>query len=535
MHLTVSNKLLVLSLLGVASGAVVAATGYVSTSGIRATMDRASVTNEALRNHLEADMMHDALKGDVLASLRAQSPEQKDEVRAAVAEHVEWMKRCIESNKRLALGDASHAAIDGIGAALSNYLDSAEGITSLALEDPSAAESSLPEFEKAFGELEEGMEKVSDTVQEEAKSIEGLAAAQMKSAALRLGASLVVSSVAILALGFLLARTIVGPLRKCVWALERLAQSDLTARVGIERSDELGALAAAADGASQSMQRMVGEIREASGQVAAASTQIAASSEEMSGTISGQATEIEGIVESINDLTEISQAVSRDSGVASQSASESGSLAESGGQVMQRMIDGMRGINEAVRAGADSVSRLGARSDEIGRIITVINDIADQTNLLALNAAIEAARAGEHGRGFAVVADEVRKLADRTTKATDEIASSIKAIQSDTKEAVTRIDDGMQKVESGVAAATEAGSSLGRIVLGSRSVGEMVKAIADSAGKQLASSQTIIDRVGSIRVATTQSSEGAQQAAQAAELLSTKAEELRELVSRFQI
>jgi methyl-accepting chemotaxis protein len=227
--------------------------------------------------------------------------------------------------------------------------------------------------------------------------------------------------------------------------------------------------------------------------------------------------------------------VARKSTDACRTAEEAGSQATEGGNVVEKTVVEMKGIADQVTESARSVNNLGKKSEQIGQIISVINDIADQTNLLALNAAIEAARAGEHGRGFAVVADEVRKLAERTTTATEEVARSIREIQTDTGAAVGCIEEGTKKVQSGVQFATNAGEALRKIVQGSENVRQMVQSIAAAAEEQSAAGEQISKSVEQINAVTRESAEGAQQSSKAAAELSKQAELLERLVGRFKV
>ena len=195
----------------------------------------------------------------------------------------------------------------------------------------------------------------------------------------------------------------------------------------------------------------------------------------------------------------------------------------------------MQAIADSVRESAETITELGKRSDEIGEIIGVIDDIADQTNLLALNAAIEAARAGEQGRGFAVVADEVRKLAERTTKATAEIAGMIKGIQKDTSGAVSSMEEGTKQVEAGMELAVKAGDSLTSIVSVVSEVQKMIEQIATASDEQSAAAEQISGNVGNIASVSKQSAQSAEQMAATAEELNRQTDALNELVSRFKL
>jgi methyl-accepting chemotaxis protein len=209
--------------------------------------------------------------------------------------------------------------------------------------------------------------------------------------------------------------------------------------------------------------------------------------------------------------------------------------AQSGVEVVERTVVVMGQIAERVQESAKTVERLGERSDQIGTIIGTIEDIADQTNLLALNAAIEAARAGEQGRGFAVVADEVRALAERTTRATREIGEMIKAIQCETRGAVAAMEQGVQQVESGTREAERSGAALMEILDQINSVSMQVSQIATAAEEQTATTSEISSNMHQITQIVQLTSRGAQESATAAAQLSNNAEELQRLVRQFRL
>jgi methyl-accepting chemotaxis protein len=210
-------------------------------------------------------------------------------------------------------------------------------------------------------------------------------------------------------------------------------------------------------------------------------------------------------------------------------------IAKEGGKVVSQTIEGMNRVAEVVKKSAETVQALGKSSDQIGEIVQVIDDIADQTNLLALNAAIEAARAGEQGRGFAVVADEVRKLAERTTKATKEIAAMIKQIQKDTEGAVISMKLGTEEVERGKSLADKAGQSLNQIISSADEVVDIVTQVAAASEEQSSAAEQISKNVEAISSVTNESAIGVQHIARAAEDLNRLTVNLHEMISRFKI
>ena len=326
------------------------------------------------------------------------------------------------------------------------------------------------------------------------------------------------------------------PIERLLQRSKEISQGDLTGKPLVAKSqDEVGQLTEASNQMSKSLADLVGEMAQASDNVAAAATQIAASSEEMAAGMENQCDQIMQISSSIEEMSASVIEVGRKSSDASNAADEAGRAAKEGGTVVNETIEGMGAIDQAVTASASSVKELGQLGEQIGAVIEVINDIADQTNLLALNAAIEAARAGEHGRGFAVVADEVRKLADRTTKATEEVGQSITAIQIGTNDAVERMESGTEQVKVGVEHATASGENLERIVESAENVSVMIQSIAAAAEEQSASSERVSRSAEQIANVAQEAGRGAGQAAEAANDLSQKAEQIRSMVGRFKI
>ena len=345
------------------------------------------------------------------------------------------------------------------------------------------------------------------------------------------------SAMAVLVTGagaWLVIRSVNRPLGQLLAGIKEMQRTNnLALTVDNTSKDEVGQLARGFNAWAHTLAQIIGEVRQSSEEVAAAATQVAACSEELSSGMNEQSGQVGSISAAIEEMSASVNEVARQAGDAAQDADKAGRTAQEGRGVVQETVDGMHTISDAVSRSAQAVTELGKRGEQIGAIIEVINDIADQTNLLALNAAIEAARAGEHGRGFAVVADEVRKLADRTTQATNEIGQSITAIQNETGQAVERMNTGTSQVETGVAAAGRAGESLQEIVASSASLTGKVQSIAAAAGEQSSAAEEVARGVESINAVTSHSLEGTRQAAEASEHLSRKAEELRELASRF--
>jgi len=328
---------------------------------------------------------------------------------------------------------------------------------------------------------------------------------------------------------------IVAPVQEGTKVLEIMANGDLTPRVTGDYKNDHKILKDSINLLGESLENVIRDVTEAVAATASASSQISSSSEEMAAGAqeqSAQATEVAGAVE---QMTSTILETTRNASQANKDAKEAGKVANEGGSVVEETVIGMNRIAEVVSRAAGTVKDLGKSSDKIGEIIQVIDDIADQTNLLALNAAIEAARAGEQGRGFAVVADEVRKLAERTTKATKEIASMISTIQKETGGAVASMDEGTEEVEKGRELANRAGESLKKIIESSKSVVDVINQVASASEEQSSAAEQISKNIESISSVTQESAAGTQQIARASEDLNRLTDNLQNLITKFKI
>ena len=338
------------------------------------------------------------------------------------------------------------------------------------------------------------------------------------------------------ALAFFVVRQIVTALALVTARMRDIAAGKLNqGDLPLKGNDELAVLSSVSNEMQRDLRQLVSEVIENATQVAAASTEVSATSEQLARSVDHQRDQLSQVSAAVEELsTSIGEVSSRSQDVSARS-SQAGRDASEGGRVVGDTVDQINAIAQHIEATGRSVSELSVKAEQIGQILTVINDIADQTNLLALNAAIEAARAGEHGRGFAVVADEVRKLAERTTEATQEVANSITEIQTGTRQATDGMVSSQEKLAGGVELAQTAGRSLEQIVRGSQEVASAVDSIAAAVEEQSAATGEIASSIERTNASTAEASEAAGEASAAAGQLSANAERLRSIVARFQV
>jgi len=333
---------------------------------------------------------------------------------------------------------------------------------------------------------------------------------------------------------------VLDPVLEIKHTVEGLSNGDFTCRSGVragffgrELDDEFTHLSRSVNRMAGQVSGVVERIRETSAYLASATEELSSNSSSISDGAAAQSGQTSYLATAMEEMSATVTEVARNSQQASSRARDAREIAAKGGQVVNEAIAAMRDVAGATSVSAETIKRLGKSSEEIGTIVSVINDIADQTNLLALNAAIEAARAGEQGRGFAVVADEVRKLAERTTRATKEISAMINAIQGETSKAVSAMSEGTVKVENGVKLANEAGQALKEIVSGVGTVTDMIGQIATSAEEQSAATGEITRGMDSIAEVARNSVAATGEVSKATGELASLASELKELVSHF--
>jgi methyl-accepting chemotaxis protein len=372
-----------------------------------------------------------------------------------------------------------------------------------------------------------------ETALNDANSLQSISAS--KKVLLVLAAAIIFSLIATIALSYLINRIIMAPIHSTVEVIEAMAKGDLTKRIDICSTDEIGNMARNMNDFGDSLQTTIRSFAGNAQELASASIQLSSTSGQMAHGAESLASQSATVATAGEEMTATSRDIAQNCQLVAESSKRAMSAAESGSAVVHQTVNVMSRIAERVQGTATTIAGLGTRSDQIGAIIGTIEDIADQTNLLALNAAIEAARAGEQGRGFAVVADEVRALAERTTRATREIGEMIKSIQLETRSAVSEMEAGVRDVQQGTGEASRSGDAIRQILDQIEAVNSQVNQIATAAEQQNATTSEISANMHQITDVVQQTSRGAQETSASANRLSSLAAELQHAVSRFRI
>ncbi|WP_230971453.1 methyl-accepting chemotaxis protein [Nitrogeniibacter aestuarii] len=391
------------------------------------------------------------------------------------------------------------------------------------------------EFDATFDSFITEIDKLETAIQTEvAQALDHLRGA-IDESNITLGVLVAIAVIAGLILGQITTRAITTPLSECVDLAKRIEHGDLTASLDIRRNDEIGQLMHSLDGMRSGLSTMIARLRDnindlnrsakvleaSAGSSEQASTEQSDAATHMAASVEQLSVSIDHLGERAHDANEVSKA--------------SSSQLDESGKIIQNAADEMRTIAGAVTETAKTISELEGYSDQISSIVGVIRAIADQTNLLALNAAIEAARAGEQGRGFAVVADEVRDLAERTANSTREITDTIEKIQHGTHRAVEDMRSGVTKVDEGVKLTQAAGASVSTIRQGADQVANSVADITSILVEQSGATRDIAASIERVASSAEQSRTMVVETARSARSLADMSRTLEEMVSGFRI
>ncbi|HMK50249.1 MAG TPA: methyl-accepting chemotaxis protein [Thermodesulfovibrionales bacterium] len=400
---------------------------------------------------------------------------------------------------------------------------------------PQEANAAISKYKDVIHKMEEDARDFASEGNKRMASIESLVSSTTVRAISIMAVLAVICIFLGLGISTLMARSITNPINEAVEVSNRVSAGDLTVSIEVKSQDETGRLLAATKTMVDKLKEVITNVKSSSDNLASASQELSASSEQMSRGLTEQAGRSSQIATAANEMSQTVIDVARNSSNIATSSAETLGIADHGREIVTKSVDEVEAIANTVNESAKLVSSLGERSKQIGEIVDVIKDIADQTNLLALNAAIEAARAGEQGRGFAVVANEVKKLAERTAKATSEISDMIGAIQEEIARTVLSMSDGTTRVEAGVEFSSQAGDALKKIVGSVTDLQTMVQQIATATEEMSTASEQISGDIEMIASVSKETSASSDQVSQASSDLARLAANLQSAISMFRV
>jgi len=493
-------------------------------------------TSEAVQRQMDADMMHDAIRGDVLSALLAVQQGKLDEIpdiRAGLSEHAERLLSNLTENAQTSTNplviEQSRAALDKA----KRYVQDSKKLLQGSIDGGDLTALSNT-FLEDFEILETDMAELSTTIAAEAKASKAHSSSVMETSIVLTGGILALALLLTIPLALFTLRSISKPLQNLIEAMQQIERTgDLTLRAGADTQNEIGKASQSFNTLMTSVQYIVKDVRTSSLQLLQNSHALAAASEQALSTSHANSEAASSVATAVEELSASVANIAQQAHEAREASRASLELSQKGRNDIDRAGREMNQISDAVKHSASNITQLETQADSISQITGVIRGIAEQTNLLALNAAIEAARAGEEGRGFAVVADEVRNLAERTAESTTQITEMIEAIQRGTQQAVENMNEGVKRVNFGVSLTTGVIDTISSVEDRANQASLAVSQISDSLQEQEAAGTDISRTVERVAQISEESHSVAQETAARARELSQLAQRLEERISRF--
>ncbi len=490
----------------------------------------ASTLNGLVAHNRGLYRLLDASKGDVAA-------QDRDRVRQDIANELKRSQTAYATYRATPLEDDERAAGDKLDLIWPNYVSDSDRI--IAMLDAGQVEQARAQLNSTNNELfRQARELIRVMIESNNRQIKegAVAAEELRNSALTwMISGIVLAFIIAIVIGVLITRLITRPIAQAVESAQRIAKGDLTQAIITERTDEAGQLLMALADMQGGLKSTLVEIANASDQLASAAEELSAVTDESTRGLTRQNDEIQQAATAVNQMTAAVDEVASNAVSTSEASRQATDEAEDGRQQVEQAVAGMSSMVGEINDSTQSVADLAGQVREIGKVIDVIRGIADQTNLLALNAAIEAARAGEQGRGFAVVADEVRALAHRTQVSTVDIEKMIGDVQTGADDAVAAMNKSLSWANNTQTLAQNAGEALQRITASVAKINERNLVIASASEEQAAVAREVDRNLLNIQDLSTQTAAGAHQTNASSQDLSRLATSFNVLVSKFQL
>jgi len=536
-NLTIGKKL------GVGFGIVIVSViilGIVTLFQLKQIKNSITDIDERINNLNNAYIIKDSVKNviaNIMDMMLSEGIKEKEELKKGIEENRAKYREKVELIKKASKSDEEKKLLENIEEAIKDAANYNNKVIELAMLNKK------DEAEKIYDEQSKSRNaKIFKTLDDEVvfqqknldKSVKEVISIITRQILISIILTVVIVIIGIVFSTFI-SRSVRKPVAELKGVLEKVAQGDLSVDIKVESKDELGMIAQSLHDAITAIKHLIAESKTISSSLASSSEELSATTEEISRSLKSQTERASQIASAAEEMSQTVVDIAKNaSNIAEVSVTTAG-VAKEGKDMTINTANEIKVIEGAISKLSEVINILGDRSRQIGEIVTVIKDIADQTNLLALNAAIEAARAGEQGRGFAVVADEVRKLAERTAKATDEIAEMIRGIQSEVDVAEGSMEDATKKVASGVELSQKAANILGQILGKAQELQSMIQQIASATEEMSSVTDHITQDIGSIAEGSKEISLAVDQSAQTASDIARLGGELNTAIGRFKV